>query len=615
MASATTAQLTAEKNARPAADTALTDRLAALEAEVATIAKRSPFMPQSPTPPAQPSTVISNIAETGVTTTGATIIWNVTPASTGQIEYGTTASYGSTSALESGLLTSHSRPLTGLAESTTYHYRVKVTNSLGTFYSLDRTFATAGIRITAGPTASAITSAGATITWYLSEVGQGWVEYGTSESYGLETTHETSFTYAYHIQAITGIAAGTLVYYKVHSVSQGSVEVTATGTFTTTSPVVSTSIYGPGIGGDSLANTSWAGTDYGHGWVFRSPVSSNLVSFLGYWLGPPDPGYAEGTGGTYRVDIWAVGVDGLPTGSALFTQNFAAWGANGADVDRRITLSSSFAMTAGTRYALTTRNTDASPSVNFSAWDDWVNGGYLSGGIGAAAAAFSGGQLNPRYAEGDWEVIQRFGGTWYHRDGYTPVLELEFSNGLGFGSSYAENDGYASESVCGRIEGTTHKVREVFTPTSTVTTTGAGIRLLRASGSGALTVAIKTTAGATIDSFTVAAALIPVGPVPGEDDGIWDNTGRGATWHTGTWSTSRALTSGTQYALELSCPVGTRYWTWPFRKLSAGYDYSDATGFSVGWCEKTTDGSAWSVLGDESPTHNSDLQFHLTVTG
>jgi len=69
--------------------------------------------------------VISNIQATSITANGATISWTTNEPSTTQVEYGPTTSYGSSTTLDSTLVTSHSQPLTGLTSGTTYHFRVK----------------------------------------------------------------------------------------------------------------------------------------------------------------------------------------------------------------------------------------------------------------------------------------------------------------------------------------------------------------------------------------------------------------------------------------------------------------------------------------------------------
>jgi peroxiredoxin len=86
---------------------------------------------------------ISGINASSITDVGATISWVTDKAATSQLEYGTTNTYGSSTALNQDLNTSHSITLTGLKPSTTYHFKVKskdATSNEAT--SQDQTFTT-----------------------------------------------------------------------------------------------------------------------------------------------------------------------------------------------------------------------------------------------------------------------------------------------------------------------------------------------------------------------------------------------------------------------------------------------------------------------------------------
>ncbi len=90
------------------------------------------------------SPAISAVAASAITSSGATISWTTDQASDSQVAYGTTSAYGATSALNSGLATSHSVSLGGLAASTTYHYQALSRNAQGMLgASADFTFTTA----------------------------------------------------------------------------------------------------------------------------------------------------------------------------------------------------------------------------------------------------------------------------------------------------------------------------------------------------------------------------------------------------------------------------------------------------------------------------------------
>ncbi len=131
----------------------------------------------------------SNITTTGVTLNGNVVSNYLSTIIT--FEYGTSINYGSTiSAIPSPL--TDSSPvfaiLSTLSEATTYHYRLKAVNSLGTTYSNDLSFTTLGnLAVPSLQSATNISSAGATLNGlvnanYLSTVVT--FEYGTTTSYG-----------------------------------------------------------------------------------------------------------------------------------------------------------------------------------------------------------------------------------------------------------------------------------------------------------------------------------------------------------------------------------------------------------------------------------------------
>jgi hypothetical protein len=78
----------------------------------------------------QPGPVISAVAHTQTQTT-ANITWTTDQSCDSQVDYGTTAAYGSSTALDPTLAVSHSQSLSGLMAGTLYHFRVKSRNSSG----------------------------------------------------------------------------------------------------------------------------------------------------------------------------------------------------------------------------------------------------------------------------------------------------------------------------------------------------------------------------------------------------------------------------------------------------------------------------------------------------
>ena len=90
--------------------------------------------------------VISAVAVPVTTASGATITWTTDEPADSQVQYGLTNTYGSSTTLAPSLVTAHSVAVTGLAEATLYHYRVKSKDAAGNLaVSADGTFSTADV--------------------------------------------------------------------------------------------------------------------------------------------------------------------------------------------------------------------------------------------------------------------------------------------------------------------------------------------------------------------------------------------------------------------------------------------------------------------------------------
>ena len=87
--------------------------------------------------------VISAVSAGTPTSSSAAITWTTDEASDSQIDYGTTSAYGSSTTLNTTLVTSHAQSLSGLLPNTPYHYRVKSRDASGNLAtSGDFTFTT-----------------------------------------------------------------------------------------------------------------------------------------------------------------------------------------------------------------------------------------------------------------------------------------------------------------------------------------------------------------------------------------------------------------------------------------------------------------------------------------
>lgn len=135
--------------------------------------------------------------ETGVAATSATLNGRADPnglPTTAWFQYGTTASYGSTTAATS--IGSGTQPVplsklvTGLATNTVYHYRTVAQNSSGVSTGPDATLTTSGPPVAVSGAASAVTATSVAVAGSVDANGlasSSWFEYGTTTAYGRST--------------------------------------------------------------------------------------------------------------------------------------------------------------------------------------------------------------------------------------------------------------------------------------------------------------------------------------------------------------------------------------------------------------------------------------------
>lgn len=177
--------------------------------------------------------VVSTQSVTNITTAGATLNASINPnylSTTVTFEYGTTTGYGQSVSANPGVLTgsvsvSTNSIVTGLAPGTTYHFRVKAVNSLGTVNGNDMTFTTLGGAPSAG-TSAATNIYSPTVTL------NGWVnannlstsvifEYGNSTSYGNTVTAVqsplTGNTVTNVAATISGLTVGATYHFRVRA--------------------------------------------------------------------------------------------------------------------------------------------------------------------------------------------------------------------------------------------------------------------------------------------------------------------------------------------------------------------------------------------------------------
>src|ERR1700687_1624943 len=132
--------------------------------------------------PPPPSTLdITNVQAPSDTTSSSQIVWTTNVAADSAVDYGTTASYGASTLVDSTMVTSHQMTVSGLAAGTTYYYQVRSTDSKGNHgQSGGHKFSTAGFSLSG--TISPVTGGnGATLT--LSGAASGTATADSSGNY------------------------------------------------------------------------------------------------------------------------------------------------------------------------------------------------------------------------------------------------------------------------------------------------------------------------------------------------------------------------------------------------------------------------------------------------
>ena len=179
--------------------------------------------------------VIGNVVATNVTSSSAVITWTTNQPASSLVNYGVTATYGSSSPLNTVPATAHSVTLNGLTANTLYNFDVVSVNSANTTAtSANFRFAT----LTCSPLLANInviyiTSSSATINWTTDQPGTALVNYGPTTNYGISSPLNSAPSTAHSI-TLSGLAPSTAYNFNVVSAGLANVASTsANQTFTT----------------------------------------------------------------------------------------------------------------------------------------------------------------------------------------------------------------------------------------------------------------------------------------------------------------------------------------------------------------------------------------------
>ena len=173
---------------------------------------------------------ISDVSIASLTSSTATVNWTTEEVANGEVEYGTTPSYGSTTPLDSALSMNHSTVLSGLTPDTLYHYRITSSDQVGnTVISPDNTFTTEVIvgagagsgsvsasAVISGIETAEVTFNSVTIAWQTDLPSDSQVEYGDSSLFGQSTTLSSTLSTS-HSVTISGLSPNTNYYFRVKS--------------------------------------------------------------------------------------------------------------------------------------------------------------------------------------------------------------------------------------------------------------------------------------------------------------------------------------------------------------------------------------------------------------
>ncbi len=344
--------------------------------------------------------------------------------------------------------------------------------------------------------------------------------------------------------------------------------------------------YGAGLGADGLANTRLGPDGLMVSYRFLAKHTGVLEQIRIYLI-PDRDGYAAGTGGTIRVTLhpddgtsshhpsstvlethWITNILSLPSPSRYFyVIKFAP-----------------VTITAGHIYHLVFKNEDRYPAYN-----------YLS--IDALYHAVPTSPMQPTISDTNLAVLlSAQGGPWEVRPGFTPIYELDFTNGASEGVGYMEGWVGAPQPIYG-----TRAVRETFTVSSSVKVSSAAIRVSRIRGNNPLVVRLEDANGTLVHQGSIPAVDIPE---TSAGNPVWAKLPFGATY---------TLLAGHTYHLDFEASATSLYEAFPIRKGSK-YGFRSSTYFPDGHAEFKQGSSwvGWTQWGQANRS-DGDLQFYFDV--
>jgi hypothetical protein len=268
-------------------------------------------------PPA--ALAISGVQAGTPTTSGFQVSWATNMAANSAIDYGTGASYGSSTPVNSTMVTSHQVALTNLTTGTLYHFRVRSTDAKGSnAASSDMTFATAGdttpptVAITS-PAANATLAGSVTVTASASDnVGVASVQFKVDNAntgaalqtapynYLLDTTTLSNGNHV--VTAVAADAAG-------NPATSAGVAVKVNNSATTTPSIVSLNPTSGLVGTSATITGTNFGATQGTNTVKFNGTAATPTSWSATSIVAPVP--AGATTGNVMVTVGGVSSNGV----------------------------------------------------------------------------------------------------------------------------------------------------------------------------------------------------------------------------------------------------------------------------------------------------------------
>lgn len=370
-------------------------------------------------------------------------------------------------------------------------------------------------------------------------------------------------------------------------------------------------VYGNPWSATSLQNWN-VGSPKQQMWSYRfeTPRAGTINELHVFFVVNPSDGskvgYADGTGGTVKVELCAD--DGTPnhapkcdTGAPSTTLKFQVSGgmlepgAPKSQLFRQIPFVAGLQVQAGTLYHAVFSNVDANPEQNWIGLDGLTEQGTSAPSTG-----------RPSFEK--WGVLLGSNGTWTDWSTgsasavvNTPVMSVIYDDKTSFGCGYMEVWPSDSQS---RAINASEAVRERFVASRDVSATAIHVRLKRVGSGGALAISLRDESDTELYSTSIDASAVDA------SRHSWVATALSQPW---------SMQKDKEYRLELRGSGGGSFVahcirdgeTYQFSKDSvfsdgyAEFDRNDGNGF-LGWY-------GWSDAGNAS-YQDGDLQFFFDTS-